>query len=151
MTFPLVIWGKFNWKEQRQLLKKVIYIYIYTYAYICILFYTNNKKKNPLRIGLLGKAAPSSLFVVDAGDFFRWCAAFHIPWKHSQSYAFEMEVQVQLSIEKGTGSNMLKLLRDISSPLTPCPQRSHVENTFQRTGKCMTVITWSVFASTFIF
>lgn len=98
------------------------------------MFYTNNKwKKGPLRIGFTQAShsfsAPRWLELLLRLQHGKWCAAFRLLWKHFQSRSFEMKVQVQLSIEKGTGSNRLKLPCDISPHLTPRPSAEQAHRT----------------------
>lgn len=126
MTFPLWIWGKFNLNEKRQLLKNKV-------IWFCFCFCSTQAikgKKAPLRIGFTEASHPFSvpglLEVPLSLQCGKRCAAFLILWKHFQSPSFGMKVQVQLSIEKDTRSNMLKLPGDISSHLTPHPSKERV-------------------------
>lgn len=99
------------------------------------LFYINNKwKKEPPRTGFM-EGSCSFFFVF---HWLQWLlrlhhgkgrAAFRILWKHFQSHSLGMKVQVQLSIENGTRSNMLQIPSDISSRSTQRPSEERLHRT----------------------
>lgn len=147
-NIPLVIWGKFNWNGE----KKAIAIEESN----MFLFYTDNKwRKGPLRTVFLEVSSVSS--VSHCCEYLlRWqhenrCVALPIMWKHSQVCSSEMRVHIQLSIEKGTGSNMLKLFGDPSTHLALWSLGNCTENSPWELRSRRQLQGWSVLANTSIF
>lgn len=62
-----------------------------------------------------------------------------------------MKVQVQLSIEKGTKNNMLKLRGDISSHLTLCSSEKRAHRTLPKELRHIRQLQVAVLAYTFFF
>lgn len=132
MTFPLVIWGKAEWVEERQLPKnKVIWFFVVVYQSLV-------KNRTPLRIGVM-EGSPPAFPVPHFPEFLlrlqhgKWLLHFSFPEKHFQSHSFEMKVQVQLSTEKGIRSNVLKLLGILGHTQYHGPLRSRSPEGFPRT------------------
>lgn len=124
MTVPLVIWGIFNWNEKRQLLKhNVIWFFCSTQ--------TTNERKEPLRIGFMVSCSfsvPRRLELLLRLQH-KWVCCILYSAKTFPKFIFEMKVQVQLSMKKGTRNNMLKFFGNSSLHLTPCPSEERAHKT----------------------
>lgn len=116
MTFPLIIWGTFNWNEKRQLLKhKVIWFFCFTQ--------TINEKKSLRVLNSWGRPqlfCPSltwvtTLIATQEGV----CCIAHSVKTFPKPFLWN-ESTSSIKHRKGTGSNMLKIPSDISSHLTQC-------------------------------